>query len=142
MRHTVKTVRLMEYTAIYSTRTLKGVQYTFQSDSVQSAIRYASGKFGCFPNLVIIENDEDEVEDWTRGRVVFLNGDVVNGTYDVVFNDDSDSNSVGVNGSYDECMSWIESNRGDRSSYFGDYNGGTVSIYCEELEEYVYTESI
>lgn len=142
MRHTVKTVRNMEYTAIYSTKALKGVQYTFNSDDVKSAIRYAQGKFACFPNLVIVENDEEEVEDYSRGRVVFLNGDVVNGTYDVVFNDDQDSNNVGINGSYSECMAWIENNRGDASSYFGDYKGGTVSVYCEELEEYVYTESI
>ena len=63
-------------------------------------------------------------------------------TYDVVFNDSNDSNSKGIHGTYDECMSWIESNRYDQSTYFGDYKGGTVSIVCDQTEEEVYSESI
>lgn len=63
-------------------------------------------------------------------------------TFDVIFNDDFNSNSKGINGTYEECMSWIESNRNDNSTYFGDYKGGVVSIVCNETEEFVYNENI
>lgn len=131
----------MEYTAIYSTESMKGIQYSFMAGNVKEAVKFASEKFSCYPKLAIIENDEDN-DDATFGRLVFNYGDVINGTYDVIFNDDSDSNNVGIHGSYSECMSWIENNRNDETTYFGDYKGGTVSILCEELEEYVYEESI
>lgn len=63
-------------------------------------------------------------------------------TYDVVFNDDYNSNNKGIRGTYNECMNWITSCRRDDTSYFGDYKGGTVSIVCIETEEYVYSEEI
>lgn len=63
-------------------------------------------------------------------------------TYDVVFNDDMDSNSKHINSSYDECKSWIDCNRNNPSTYFGDYRGGTVSIVCNETGETVYEEDI
>ena len=131
----------MDYTVIYSTKNMKGIQYSFIAGNVKDAIKFASEKISCYPQLAIIENDEEN-DDATFGRLVFSHGDAINGTYDVVFNDDSDSNNVGIHGSYSECMSWIENNRNDRTTYFGDYKGGTVSILCEELEEYVCEESI
>ena len=63
-------------------------------------------------------------------------------TYDVIFNDSYDSNSKGIHGTIDECMDWIEFNRNDKSTYFGDYVGGTVSIVCDQTYETVYEESI
>lgn len=63
-------------------------------------------------------------------------------TYDVVFNDDANSNNKGINGTYEECMNWIENNRKDKSTYFGDYRGGMVSIVCNETGGYVYSEEI
>lgn len=63
-------------------------------------------------------------------------------TYDVEFNNDTDSNSKGIHGTYEECMDWIEFNRGDESTYFGDYKGGIVSIVCEQTGEHVYIENI
>ena len=63
-------------------------------------------------------------------------------TYDVQFDDDTDSNRKGINGTYQQCMDWIEINRGDESTYFGDYKGGTVSIVCVETGEVVYQEAI
>lgn len=63
-------------------------------------------------------------------------------TYDVEFNNDTDSNSKGIHGTYEECMGWIEFNRGDESTYFGDYKGGIVSIVCEQTGEHVYIENI
>lgn len=63
-------------------------------------------------------------------------------TYDVVFNDDYNSNNKGIRGTYNECMNWINGCRHDQSTYFGDYKGGTVSIVCNETGEYVYNEDI
>lgn len=63
-------------------------------------------------------------------------------TFDVIFNDDFNSNSKGINGTYEECMDWIDNNRCDESTYFGDYKGGVVSIVCNETGEFVYNENI
>ena len=61
-------------------------------------------------------------------------------TYDIYFNDDTDSNNKGFNLSLEECKDWIESHRG--ASYFEDYKGGTVSIVCNETGDTVYEEYI
>jgi hypothetical protein len=63
-------------------------------------------------------------------------------TYDVVFNDDTDSNSKGFSESYDYCLDYIKHNNGTNESYFADYKGGFVSIVCNETEETVYEETI
>lgn len=63
-------------------------------------------------------------------------------TYDVQFDDDTDSNRQGINGTYQQCMNWIKFNRTDKSTYFGDYAGGTVSIFCLETGETVYSDNI
>lgn len=64
-------------------------------------------------------------------------------TYDVVFNDEYDSNSKNfVCASYDYCKSYIESNNGTNESYFEDYKGGIVSIVCNETGETVYEEEV
>ena len=54
-----------------------------------------------------------------------------NETFDVIFNDDTDSNNVGVHGTVEDCESYINTGNGDKSSYFGDYEGGTVSIVSD-----------
>lgn len=63
-------------------------------------------------------------------------------TYDVHFNDSTDSNSKGFQSTLDYCMSYIESNNGTRESYFGDYKGGTVSVVCNETGETVYETEV
>lgn len=63
-------------------------------------------------------------------------------TYDVHFNDSSDSSNKGFSLSIEECKNWIEANKNDKSTYFGDYVGGTVSIVCNETGEEVYSEEI
>ncbi|MGR4860075.1 hypothetical protein ABLT32_13705 [Bacteroides pyogenes] len=63
-------------------------------------------------------------------------------TYDVVFNDSCSSNSKNIHGTEQECRDWIKKNRNDKSTYFGDYVGGTVSIICEQSGETVYEEEI
>lgn len=63
-------------------------------------------------------------------------------TYSVIFNDSYSSNNKGIHGTIEECMNWIERNRNDKSTYFGDYVGGTVSVACEQTGETVYEEEV
>lgn len=63
-------------------------------------------------------------------------------TYDVVFNDDTDSNSKGFNTSFEYCKNYIEMNNGTNESYFEDYKGGYVQIVCNETEEVVFETEI
>lgn len=63
-------------------------------------------------------------------------------TYDVHFNDSTDSNNKGFKHSFDYCKNYIEQNNGTKNSYFEDYHGGIVSIVCNETEETVYEEEV
>ena len=63
-------------------------------------------------------------------------------TYDVVFNDDYDSNNKGFKYSLEDARGYIDSYNGTNESYFEDYKGGTVSIVCNETEETIYEEGI
>jgi hypothetical protein len=63
-------------------------------------------------------------------------------TYDVCFDDDTASNNMGWKQTYDYCLSYIKMYNGTNESYFEDYKGGVVSIYCNETEEEVYSEDI
>lgn len=63
-------------------------------------------------------------------------------TYDVHFNDSTDSNGKGFQADFDYCKNYIEQNNGTNHSYFEDYKGGTVSIVCNETGETVYEEEV
>ena len=63
-------------------------------------------------------------------------------TYDLMFDDETASNNMGWAVSYDYCLSYIKNYNGTNESYFEDYKGGTVSIYCNETEEIVYEEEV
>ena len=63
-------------------------------------------------------------------------------TYDVVFNDEYDSNSKEMHATIEECKEYIRQNNGTDYSYFADYKGGTVSIVCNETGETVYEEEV
>lgn len=65
-----------------------------------------------------------------------------NKNFDVVFNDDYDSNRKGFNESYEYCLNYIKMYNGTNESYFADYKGGTVSIVNNNTEEYVYNEIV
>lgn len=65
-----------------------------------------------------------------------------NFTYDVVFNDDNDTNSKGFRESIEYCKNYIKMCNGTNDSYFADYKGGVVSIVCNETDEEVYNEVI
>lgn len=52
----------------------------------------------------------------------------INETFDIVFNDDNNSNNKGFSESADYCREYIASYAGSNHSYFADYKNGTVSI--------------
>lgn len=53
-------------------------------------------------------------------------------TFDVVFNDDESSNSMGFKASEKYCRDYIKANNGSSNGYFCDYKGGIVSVVCNE----------
>jgi hypothetical protein len=63
-------------------------------------------------------------------------------TYDVHFNDDNSSNSLGFATSYNRCIDFIENYNGTNHSYFADYKGGTVSIICIETGKEEFSTTI
>ncbi len=63
-------------------------------------------------------------------------------TYDVFFNDDQNSNNKGWAATYEDCLNYIKKYNGTDESYFADYKGGVVSIYCNEDKVEVYSEDI
>ena len=67
---------------------------------------------------------------------------IINYTYDVHFDDENNSNCKGWAISLAECKDYIDAYNGTNESYFADYKGGTVSIYCSELDETVYETEV
>ncbi len=63
-------------------------------------------------------------------------------TYDVHFDDSGNSNNKGFAETIDFCKSYIAGNNGTNESYFKDYNGGLVSIVCNETGEVVFQEIV
>lgn len=63
-------------------------------------------------------------------------------TYNVVFNDDENSNDKGFSLTEQECIDYINLNNGTNNSYFADYKGGTVSIVCNESNEVVFSTQV
>ena len=63
-------------------------------------------------------------------------------TYNVVFNDDNNSNDKGFEQTLDYCKNYIATYNGTNESYFADYKGGIVQIVCNDTEEVVYEEEV
>lgn len=63
-------------------------------------------------------------------------------TYDIHFNDSTDSNNKGFTATLDYCKDYIESYNDTSESYFEDYKGGTVSIVCNETGETVFETEV
>ena len=63
-------------------------------------------------------------------------------SYDIVFNDENDSNNKGFELTIDECKDYIRTYNGTNESYFADYKGGTVSIVSNSSGNTVYYEGI
>jgi hypothetical protein len=65
-----------------------------------------------------------------------------NSTFDIFFNDDSNSNNLGFKSSLEYCKDYIEMHNSSNHSYFSDYKGGSVSIVCNETEEVVFETEV
>ena len=63
-------------------------------------------------------------------------------TYDVYFDDDNNTSGKGWKESYKYCKDYIEMYNGTNEGYFECYKGGIVSIYCNEIDEEVYSERV
>ena len=138
---------MKEYTAIYSTKAIKNIQYSFNAENAEAAVDFARSYFTTFQEIIIVENFEGGMAN--EGIVVWANGDFVESqeqedekTYDVVFNDEYFSNIKGMNATIEECRDYIDMYNGTNESYFAEYKGGTVSIVCNETGETVYEEEV
>ena len=68
---------MKNYTAIFSTEKVKNFQYSFVSENLESAISFSSYKFGCFPNIILVEHPEGFTYNegqGVKGVVVWANG--------------------------------------------------------------------
>ena len=63
-------------------------------------------------------------------------------TYDVVFNDNNNTNSKGMNGTINDCVRYIQQYNGTNESYFDDYKGGIVSVVCNETNETIFETTV
>ena len=63
-------------------------------------------------------------------------------TYNVIFNDDNNSNDKGFEATLEYCKDYIQSFNGTNHSYFEDYKGGIVQVVCNETGEVVYEEEV
>jgi hypothetical protein len=63
-------------------------------------------------------------------------------TFDILFNDDNNSNNKGFAISLEDAKDYINRYNGTNESYFEDYKGGIVSIICNETEEVVFETEV
>ena len=90
--------------------------------------------------LLIYDSDANKIEN--EPKFEWYDFVIINYTYDVHFDDENNSNCKGWAISLAECKDYIDSYNGTNESYFADYKGGTVSIYCNELDKIVYETEI
>ena len=90
--------------------------------------------------LLISDSDANKIEN--EPKFEWYDFVITNCTYDVHFDDENNSNCKGWAISLAECKDYIDAYNGTNESYFADYKGGTVSIYCNELAETVYETEI
>lgn len=62
--------------------------------------------------------------------------------YQVVFSNKHERRYKNIIGTYDECLSWIETNRNNNKSDFTDFKGGIVQIINITIEGLAYEEFI
>jgi hypothetical protein len=63
-------------------------------------------------------------------------------TFDIVFDSDTASNDLGFAKDFAYCFNYIDKHNGTNLGYFEHYKGGSVSIYCNEMAEIVYTTEV
>ena len=91
-------------------------------------------------NIHISDEDWDKLSEVAPAAI----DDFCELTYDVVFHSDDADNSKGFKSSFEDCMRYIKANNDTSNpySYFADYKGGVVAIYCHETGEEVYQEVV
>ena len=67
---------------------------------------------------------------------------LVEETYDVVFNDDENSNNKGFSLSKEDAISYVKNHNGTSESYFADYKGGLVQVVSNNNQEVVFEEEV
>ena len=90
--------------------------------------------------LLIYDSDANKIKN--EPKFEWYDFVIINYTYDVHFDDENNSNCKGWAISLSECKDYIDTYNGTNESYFADYKGGTVSIYCNELDKIVYETEI
>ena len=90
--------------------------------------------------LLISDSDANKIEN--EPKFEYYDFVITNCTYDVHFDDENNSNCKGWAISLAECKDYIDAYNGTNESYFADYKGGVVSIYCNELDEIVFETEI
>lgn len=90
--------------------------------------------------LLISDSDANKIEN--EPKFEWYDFVITNCTYDVHFDDENNSNCKGWAVSFAECKDYIDAYNGTNESYYADYKGGTVSIYCNELAETVYETEV
>ena len=108
------------------------INYKGQTIKQNSEHRFYVNRFNDEYDGVVMFTSEDRAKAYIDKHL----------TYDVVFNDENDSNSKGFKSSLEECKKYIELNNGSNDSYFADYKGGIVSVVCNETGEEVYSEIV
>ena len=68
--------------------------------------------------------------------------ETIDSTFDIIFNNDFNSNNLGFKSSFEYCKDYIETNNGTEKSYFEDYKGGIVSIVCNENNKIVFETEV
>ena len=90
----------------------------------------------------ICHNDDERLIFDGDGETAII---VANGefTYDVMFNDDTKSDTMGFHSSLQECINFIDLYNGNPNvPYFGDYKGGIVQIINNESKEVVFSADV
>lgn len=93
--------------------------------------------------IAAYEAEDKENGDFTEDFYeIYEEDETIDYTYDIVFNDDNNSNNVGGHRTLEEAISYIETYNGTNHGYFQCYKGGVVSVYCNETGEDVYEETV
>ena len=90
--------------------------------------------------FLISDSDANKIEN--EPKFEYYDFIITNCGYDVYFDDEYESNCKGWNVSSAECKDYIDAYNGTNESYFADYKGGTVSLYCSELDKTVYETEV
>jgi len=63
-------------------------------------------------------------------------------TFDIMFNSDTSSDSLGFKMTKKEAKNYIKTWNGSNHLYFEDYKGGSVCAVCNETEETFYETQV